>query len=176
MRIFLTGMPGSGKSYWMQQLASLLHYKAVDMDHFIQEREGKSITELFAVSEEHFREKEREALQEVIRLYEDKVVIATGGGAPCYKDNKKIMKSAGCVIYLETSIEYLIANIEQSGIPRPLLSNGSNLDLAEKLSELYRKRKEIYEEADIKINADNATLSTFADAIEKYLSDHNSAL
>jgi len=173
MRIFLIGMPGSGKSYWMQQLGALLQYDMIDMDHYIEEREGCTIPQLFATGEHYFREKERAALEAVVAQYPGNTVIATGGGAPCYKDNLQQMKAAGCVIYLENDMEVLIANVAQQGIDRPLLANGSGKELAEKLSGLYRKRKEIYEQAHLKIAADKASLSTFAQAIEQYRSDHN---
>ena len=176
MRIFLTGMPGSGKSYWKEQLATLLQYSAADTDQLVEAKTGKKIPELFAEGEILFREKEREALLELIQQYPGKVVIATGGGAPCYKDNMELMKAAGCVLYLETSIERLISNVEGQGPTRPLLANGSRKELADKLSALYRNRKEIYEQAQVKIDAETATLSTFAAAIEKYLSDNNLSL
>lgn len=166
-------MPGSGKTYWMEQLAGQLHYRSVDMDHFIEGQTGSTIPELFAISEEHFRAQEKFALEAIIHQYPDKVVIATGGGAPCYKDNMPEMKAAGCVIYLETKIESLLSNVQKSGVPRPMLANGASQELAEKLSALYVQRKEIYEQAHIKINADKATLATFADAITQYLSDQN---
>lgn len=166
-------MPGSGKTYWMEQLAAQLHYRGVDMDQFIEEQTGSTIPELFAISEEHFRAQEKFALEAIIHLYPDKVVIATGGGAPCYKNNMAEMKTAGCVIYLETAIESLLSNVKKPGVPRPLLANGAGKELAEKLSALYRQRKEIYEQAHIKINADKATLATFADAITQYLSGQN---
>lgn len=173
MRIFLIGMPGSGKTYWMEQLAEQLHYRGVDMDQFIEKQTGKTIPELFAISEDHFRAQEKFALEAIIHQYEDKVVVATGGGSPCYKDNMREMMAAGCVVYLETAIESLLSNVKKSGVPRPLLANGASLELAEKLSDLYRQRKEIYEQAHIKIDADKATLATFADAITQYLSDQN---
>jgi shikimate kinase len=166
-------MPGSGKTYWMAQLAEQLQYRGVDMDHFIEAQTGNTIPELFAIGEDHFRAQEKFALEAIIHQYEDKVVVATGGGAPCYKDNMQEMKAAGCVVYLETAIESLLSNVKKSGVPRPLLANGASQELAEKLSNLYRQRKEIYEQAHIKINADKATLATFADAITQYLSDQN---
>lgn len=176
MRIFLIGMPGSGKSYWMQQLGDLLQYHKIDMDHVIETREGCSIPRLFTIGETHFREKEREALIAIIDQYPAQTVIATGGGSPCYKDNLQLMRSAGCVLYLETAMEALLANIEQQGLERPLLANGNRHALAEKLSKLYTQRKEIYEQAHLKIDTGKATLSTFAAAIEQYLSDHNPLL
>lgn len=170
MRIFLTGMPGSGKTYWMQQVATMLQYRAVDMDHYITEQAQSSIAALFALGEAHFREKERAALQDIIRKYKSHVVIATGGGAPCYKDNLQLMQEAGCMIYLETPLEVLLANVQQPGVHRPLLENGTGMATAEKLSALYRERKEIYEQAPIKIDAVSATLATFAEAINTFLS------
>jgi len=176
MRIFLIGMPGSGKSYWARQVGELLHYRQVDMDHVIEAREGSSIPQLFQAGETYFREKEREALLAVLEQFADKVVVATGGGAPCYKDNLRLMKAAGCVIYLETELEALLANIEEQGLERPLLMNGNRQELAEKLSRLYRQRKEIYEQAHLKIDTGTANLSTFAAALEQYLSDNNLSL
>ncbi len=175
MRIFLIGMPGSGKSYWSAQLAQRLGYSAVDMDHFITEQSHKTIPELFAVGEGHFREEERYALQTLIDQYKDKVVIATGGGSPCYKDNLQLMKAAGCVLYLETKMESLLNNIAGQNAVRPMLVNGSRGELADRLSELYKQRKEIYEQAHAVIHADTATLVTFADVINKYITDQNSA-
>lgn len=172
MRIFLIGMPGSGKSYWMQQLADLLHYHAVDTDRLIESREAQSIPELFAGGEHHFREKERETLLAILQQYDDKAVIATGGGAACYRNNLELMKNAGCVLYLESPVEQLIANIEQQDQSRPLLANGSRGELAEKLSGLYKKRKEIYEQAHLKIAVHTASLSTFAEALNRFLSDN----
>ncbi|WP_118972790.1 shikimate kinase [Taibaiella koreensis] len=176
MRIFLIGMPGSGKSYWSHQLSDLLHYEQADMDRVIETREGSSIPQLFTIGEQYFREKEREALQAILEEFSDKIVVATGGGAPCYKDNLQVMKTAGCVLYLETPTEALLANIEQQGLERPLLANGNRQELAEKLSQLYRQRKEIYEQAHGKIDTVTANLSTFAATLEHYLSDNNLSL
>jgi shikimate kinase len=173
MLIFLIGMPGSGKSYWMEQLAEQLQYSAVDMDHLITEQTGKTIPELFAISEEHFREAERKVLLSLTAQTNANIVIATGGGSPVYKDNMNLMKAAGCVLYLQTELESLLSNVEKSGTPRPLLVNGSRKELAEKLSAIYRQRKEIYEQAHAIIATGTASLATFAQAIQQYLANRN---
>lgn len=173
MLLFLIGMPGSGKSYWMEQLAAQLRYRAVDMDHAIAAQTGKTIPELFAISEEHFREAERKVLLALVQQPGEHIVIATGGGAPAYKNNMDLMKAAGCVLYLQSDMENLLSNLDKSAIPRPLLANGSRKEQAEKLSALYRQRKEIYEQAHATIATDTASLATFAEAIKQYLSNQN---
>jgi shikimate kinase len=62
MRIFLIGMPGSGKSHWMRKLAHHLSYESLDLDTYIEAREQQSIAELFDMGEPYFREKETQAL------------------------------------------------------------------------------------------------------------------
>lgn len=169
MRIFLIGMPGSGKTYWMQQLASLLHYDAIDMDVYITEQNHKSIPELFAISEGHFREKEHQALLDIISGHKDDIIISTGGGAPMFAGNMELMKENGCVIYIDTPITTLISNVSHSGNKRPLLANNSEEELRLKLERLYGERQKKYEEAHIKIDGDNISLATFAAEIKAYL-------
>jgi shikimate kinase len=169
MRIFLIGMPGSGKSYWMQQLADYLQYEALDLDTFIEQRQQSSIPELFAISEAYFREKERMALTAAISEKADNIVISTGGGAPCYADNLQLMKQAGCVVYIAASQEVLLKNLSRPGSKRPLLKPESAEDLSEKVNRLYTQREFFYEQAHIKIDADNVSLTTFAALIQDYL-------
>lgn len=169
MRIFLIGMPGSGKTHWMKQLATVLDYDAIDMDVYITEHHQKSIPELFAVSEEHFREKEQQALLDIIAGHKEQIIISTGGGAPMYGDNMQLMKANGCVVYIDTSITALVRNVSLSKNKRPLLTNNSDEELVRKLNMLYRERQKKYEEAHIKIDGDNISLATFAAEIKAYI-------
>jgi len=175
MRIFLTGMPGCGKTYWMRRLAAWLQYPGIDMDQYVQEQEGRSIPELFAQGEPHFRVAEQKALLGIISLYQHNAVVATGGGAPCYQNNLQRMKEAGLVLYLRGSLTYLARNIQQQEAERPLLAGGaSGGELLARLETLYTARKEIYKQAHVTIDVATATLSTFAQAIAPYSEDQNS--
>ncbi len=90
MRIFLTGYMGCGKSTIGRKVAALMGMNFIDLDKYIEERYFKSVPDLFALEgEQSFREKERQALQEVAQ-FED-IVVGTGGGAPCFFDNMKLM-------------------------------------------------------------------------------------
>ena len=82
-RIFLTGYMGSGKSTLGLRLAQKAGLSFIDLDHYIETRFRKTINEIFAEKgEKEFRIIERNMLREVGE-FED-VIIATGGGAPCF--------------------------------------------------------------------------------------------
>ena len=61
--IILIGMPGCGKSTLGRALAESLHRPFVDADTYLEEKEGKSIPELFAVSEDCFPDAEERTIE-----------------------------------------------------------------------------------------------------------------
>jgi shikimate kinase len=83
MRIYLVGYMGSGKSTLGRRLAGHAGLHFIDLDKYIEERNCRTVPQIFALEgEESFRKKERKALEEVSEF--DNVVVATGGGAPCF--------------------------------------------------------------------------------------------
>ena len=74
----------------------------VDIDSVIEEREGKTVPDLFSTQgEDYFRELETICMNDISKL--DRVVVSTGGGAPASNKNRAIMKSSGSVIWLKAS-------------------------------------------------------------------------
>ena len=95
----MIGYMGSGKSHLGWKLANHLGVQFVDMDNYIEERNCKTIPKIFAEEgEAEFRKKERKALEELSEFTD--LVIATGGGAPCFFDNIELMNETGKTIYL----------------------------------------------------------------------------
>jgi len=79
-RIVLTGFMGSGKSTVGRSLAHRLGWRFVDLDNLIEERDGRTVSRIFAESgEAAFRDLETEALASSLR--EPRLIIALGGGA-----------------------------------------------------------------------------------------------
>jgi len=142
MIIFLIGMPGVGKTTIGAQLAKTISYQFIDLDEEIESKVKSSISELIEKEgEEKFREIEKRILLNV--LTHKNVIIATGGGTPCFFDNLSLMKTKGVVIYLKANPKEIYDRLTQQEIAkRPLLRNGF-LDL----EELIEKRKEQYEKA-----------------------------
>jgi shikimate kinase len=163
-RIFLTGMPGAGKSYWAQQIAQGYSLNYIDLDDYIVMREGKTIQELFAEDgEDAFRDKENRYLVELITDTGNDTVIACGGGTPCFSDNMRLMKINGVVIYIEAEVDFLYNNIANEIGTRPLLADAASAK--EQLSELYLKRKRFYEQAHYILHVKDISLATFGEII-----------
>ena len=118
--IFLIGMPGCGKTTIAKELAKILGYAFLDADEVIVKRAGKTIPELFAVSEEHFRDAEHEAM--VYLSKKEKTIIACGGGVIKRRENMTAIQKTGKVFFINRPLKDIIASVETS--TRPLLKDG----------------------------------------------------
>lgn len=148
MRIFLVGMMGSGKTTLGRQLAAELHYPFVDLDEYLEQREGRSIAQLFEQEgQERFREMEREALEAVVQEY-DRAVISTGGGAPCFFDNIGFMNRHGKTFFLDVPVEEISRRLLASDLQlRPLLAGKTEEEVKSFLLKTLSHRRQFYERA-----------------------------
>lgn len=146
-RIFLVGYMGAGKTTVGQMLARRKKLSFVDLDRYIEGRYRKSIPLLFEEKgEEAFREIERRMLAEV-SAFED-VVISTGGGTPCYRDNMETMKKAGTTVYLKAPVEELALRIEKSFNVRPMVQGKTGEELCAFIRTNLAQRELFYNQAD----------------------------
>lgn len=137
-KIVILGYMGSGKSLLGSELASKLGYTFVDLDKEIERQEGMMIAALFQQKGEiHFRKKEIQTLKECINSKE-KMVIALGGGTPCYGDTMKYLTSHENIItfYLKASLETLTERLYAQKKERPLISH---LETKKELNDFVRK-------------------------------------
>ncbi|WP_242926471.1 shikimate kinase [Pontibacter vulgaris] len=159
MRIFLIGMMGVGKTTLGRQLAQKLGYTFVDLDDYIVQREGRSITQIFEQEgQQKFRELERQALEAVVQEYEQ-AVIATGGGAPCFFDNMAFINKYGKSIFLDLPASELLQRLQNSDLSvRPLLSGKSSEELYTYLVKTIKERRRFYEQANYTLSEKNQTI------------------
>ncbi|WP_258105450.1 shikimate kinase [Marinoscillum sp. MHG1-6] len=144
-RIYLIGLPGTGKSYFGKILAEETGLPFYDLDHIIEEKEGCEITEIFETKgEDYFREVEAGCLSGFNN--KEGFILATGGGAPCFHDGIEVMNAHGVTIYLTQERAVLIERLSAKS-HRPLLQN----NVAEKVDKLLEVRGPIYEQANITI-------------------------
>lgn len=150
MKVFLIGMPGAGKSTLGPELAALLHYPFLDLDTEIEKETGVSIPEIFAQQgESGFRLLETKNLQTIADATEN-LVLATGGGTPCFNGNMELMNSCGKTVYLKASPEILAARLCQKGLERrPLLQGKTFAQLLSYLEETLTLRETFYLQAGI---------------------------
>ncbi|MDD4225129.1 MAG: shikimate kinase [Mariniphaga sp.] len=143
MRIYLIGYMGSGKSTLGKMLAKYAGMQFIDMDHYIEKRNCKTVPRLFAEEgEEAFRNKERKALHELSEMND--VVIATGGGAPCFFDNMDVMNRTGKTVYLNISPKILAERLLNSKTDRPLIRGKTEEELIQFIDESLKNRNAFY--------------------------------
>ncbi len=138
MKVILLGYMGSGKSTVGKELASILSYNFIDLDDYIVKNEKKSIPEIFAdKGEVYFRKREYHYLQEVLAKKND-LVLALGGGTPCYGHNMDIIKKSvhSSIFYFKGSIEFLTERLFKEKENRPLIRH---MESTEQLQEFIGK-------------------------------------
>jgi len=148
MRIYLIGYMASGKSNLGSRLAELLEYGFVDLDQMFEERYRISVLSFFGKYDENaFRLIERSLLIETTTL--EDVVIATGGGTPCFFDNMDVIRKAGLSVYLRWEVPDLVRRLQNVKKKRPLLKDTRPEDLELKVREALEQRSIFYEQADL---------------------------
>jgi len=169
MNIFLVGFMGAGKSYIGRKLALVLDRPFADLDVWIETTTGKTIKTIFKEEgEDSFRN------LEAIHLRKSKnhkhLVLATGGGTPCFHNNMEWMLSQGRVVFLDPPIGTLLSRLEGERAHRPLLAQNEDateensradlhrppsLAFAESVSRRLAERRPIYENAHLIVDGDN---------------------
>ena len=157
--IFLIGMMGSGKSSTGPILAEILKYKYVDLDVLIEKLTKKTIDKVFSdEGEEYFRDLETQCLQEIIKL--PSVVVSTGGGVVLKKENWGILRQ-GIIVWLDINKEIALNRLNSKDNIRPLLKG--NIDV--KYEEIFETRKDIYAQADLRVEINNEGVKNVAEKI-----------
>jgi shikimate kinase len=145
-RIYLIGMMGVGKTTLGRQLAKLLNYTFLDLDRDIEEYENLTIQQIFEQrGEAYFRKAEHEALQRTAS--HSRIIIATGGGTPCFFENMKWINEHGKSIYLRANSAFILSRIGPNRGKRPLLRGLNDEELREFIEKTLALREPYYGEA-----------------------------
>ncbi len=167
MRIYLIGFMGSGKSTLGKELASRLGCSFLDLDQFIELSCRKSVPEIFRDEGElSFREKERACLGQIAE--KDHVVVATGGGAPCFFDNMEFMNRTGCCVFLDVQTGELARRLTNEKADRPLIRGKGPDELVRFIGAMMAERRPYYEKARCVVKGDSISVE---DVIKKMEED-----
>ncbi|MFT7588404.1 MAG: shikimate kinase [Limisphaerales bacterium] len=167
-RIYLMGFMGCGKTTLGKKLARRAGLDFYDLDDLIEEKKGLSVPEVFAeYGESYFRDIEKETLEETESL--GNVLIALGGGTPCFSSNMDWIKENGISIYLKLPEAMLYGRLKMLRKGRPLLEGMDDLALKEYIKEALSRRTPFYDRADYIINPTKTKEQEIVDLIKAKL-------
>jgi shikimate kinase len=124
-KLYLVGFMGAGKSSVARALSRRIGWRAEDIDHLIEAREGKRVADIFAQrGEPYFREVESAVLHSLVPL----------------------MLGDGAVVWLDAPLARIIERVPQDG-RRPLASDRAQME------QLFEHRRAAYSQAHARFDA-----------------------
>ncbi|MEE0845715.1 MAG: shikimate kinase [Eggerthellaceae bacterium] len=137
--VFFVGFMGAGKTSVSRRLARLCGISSIDMDSYIERREGRRIRDIFAEDGEgFFRDLETQVLREMTQG--DPALVSCGGGVVLRPENRAILRESGFVVFLKVGADEAKSRISDPST-RPLLGD------AEAARKTNAERLPLYEEA-----------------------------
>lgn len=134
---------GSGKSTLGHEFARRIRSRFVDIDKELERRHQLTIPQIFEqYGEDQFRKWETELL--VILSKDDKLVVATGGGLPCFHNNMELLNKTGLTIYLKLLPEIIFCRLSKRRESRPLISSFNDEELKQYIIVSLAKREPYY--------------------------------
>lgn len=167
MKIFLLGLPGSGKTTIGKELASALAIPFVDLDTEIEKSERASIKEIFEKKkEDYFRQVESAHLKKWCALQSD-FVMATGGGVPVFFDNLAVINQSGKSIFLDVPPREIARRIMITQLAdRPLLAKTHPESLKDHIEFMRSHRISFYRQAHLVFSGDAISVKQILEKIK----------
>src|SRR6476646_7416847 len=169
--VVLIGFMGAGKTTVGRALARRMRRKFLDLDDVIEQRERRSVAEIFASSgEAAFRQMESAALAALLQERQGggDLILALGGGAFVQKQNRDALISAGAItVLLEAPVEELRRRCQGEHKARPLAHQDA------RFNELFATRRADYALAGFTVQTLDKSVQQVTAEIEKLLQSPN---
>ena len=166
MRVFLIGYMGVGKTTFGKKLASRLMLKFIDLDNFIETKEGADIPQIIEnKGEAHFRVLEEKYLKELCDL--EDVLVSTGGGTPCFFQNMELINSSGRSVFLSLNEKTLLKRLLNGRASRPIISDLSDHELEGFIQKHLKSRLPYYHKAHITFDVMHLNAKRMDELVEK---------
>jgi len=148
----------SGKTSKGKRLARKLNVPFIDLDQEIENQQKKSISSIFEnKGEEYFRKLEADVLRSFLKNF--KVVVAVGGGTPCFHNNMKYINQVGTSIYLKRSEARILGRLRQNKDKRPLVAALNDEELKAFITKSLLLRSPYYKKAKLLFDSDDQQLT-----------------
>jgi shikimate kinase len=166
-RVYLIGLPGSGKSTSGKRFAKQLGWAYADLDKLVVIRAGRSIPAIFQKEgEPAFRKYEQAVLHETAASMN--IVIGCGGGTAAYENNIAWMREHGVVIWINISLLELAKGLLKSVNDRPMFPDRQPSAIQLQLQKLLEIREPFYQQAHIQVDSEAALLRINSLVITSY--------
>lgn len=166
MKVFLIGLPGSGKSTLGRAVAHLLRRPFVDLDGEIVKGEGKSVHQIFgSLGEAPFRKIEKHYLEKWCAR-PGPFIMATGGGAPCHFNNMELINETGTSIFLDVPPEVIaLRMLGMELAKRPLFAGQDATTIQGRVQKMREERLPYYAQARIVLSGERLTAQAIAEEV-----------
>ena len=123
-RVVLIGFMGVGKTSVARHLSYMLGVDRVDLDHFIEANEKRTIADIInGDGEARYRQIETINLKNLLAV-RSAPILSLGGGAWTVEENRRIIRENGyTTVWLESTFDHCWLNIKFSRKERPLAQN-----------------------------------------------------
>ena len=162
--IALIGLRGAGKSTVGPRLARRLKTEFVEMDKWVEEAAGMSLSEVFAThGEAYYRRLERESIRRVFAR-SGGCVLATGGSVVSDPESWELIRRRCFTVWLHATPEEFMKRMRRQGDLRPMQGRPSAMD---ELKALLARREPLYAESSLKIKTTGMSMAAVATQIVK---------
>ncbi|MCB9092281.1 MAG: shikimate kinase [Halobacteriovoraceae bacterium] len=154
----LIGFMGAGKTTLLQELSRHWDLTGIDLDHYIEQKQGLSIAKLVEKEGwEYFRNLEYISLQEILN-FQNIDMLALGGGTLQHTPSRKLVMKNFRTLYLDVSLNTLEKRLKDSHASRPLLRTQS-------LEKLYQERYPFYQKCQFHKNIEGLTMAQLSENV-----------
>lgn len=158
---------GCGKSTIGKYVARDMGWEFIDMDSYFEAKHQCTIKEYFAQhGEDGFREAERAVVAELAQR--TNVVVATGGGAPCFFNNMEVMNRAGLTIYINVEPHNLAKRLRGAKSERPLIAQKTDDELLGYITDKLQERTPFYRMAHMVVDGEALPFASYKPLVETF--------
>lgn len=150
--IALLGIRGAGKSTVGQELARQLGTTFIELDTFIEEKAGFSLTEIFTLhGEKYYRRMETSCLDEILESQRDAVIALSGGVTGNITTYERVLSECFSV-WLRAQPEVYMQRVLAQGDYRPMAERTNAMA---ELCALVTRREPQYQRASLTVDTTN---------------------
>lgn len=169
MKIVFIGYMASGKSAVAKEVSTQLNLELIDLDAYIEEKEGQEISEIFKEKGEiYFRKKEKHYLNEVLSM-KTSCILSLGGGTPCFSGNMELILEKATSFYLRANVPTIYNRLLLEKSKRPLVAEIADENLQEFIAKHLFERSGYYEQSNHAISVNDKSVLEISDEILKIL-------